>query len=178
MVVVFEFLSTLLTMVQCVPAVREQRRIGTSGVFQRTLIVAIFEQGIAYYCFVSVFTVTALILNYIAPKGFPQRLLNAFTLPISGILTARFILHLRTMAGQDVIMSQTSTDDSLELSRMTFHAQDNPTVAGEPYDVSRSPSRSPSFAPPSDIEDDGIATEPATTPRRFDSDTLRPPQIL
>ena len=98
MVVVFEFLSTLLTMVQCVPAVREQRRIGTSGVFQRTLIVAIFEQGSCHLdeclfhaesrtprhslllvrwqspalvfshrrrSFVSVFTVTALILNYV-----------------------------------------------------------------------------------------------------------------
>ncbi|KAL1741735.1 hypothetical protein HDZ31DRAFT_44791 [Schizophyllum fasciatum] len=164
MVVVFEFLSTLLTMMQCVPAVREQRRMRTSGIFQRTLIIAIFEQGIAYYCSVSVFTVTALILNYVAPKGFPQRLLNAFTLPISGILTARFILHLRTMAGQDVIMSQASTEDSLELSRMTFHAQEFSTAARDPYDASRTPS-----IVPADADDDDITIEPASAPQRYEN---------
>ncbi|TRM59601.1 hypothetical protein BD626DRAFT_507728 [Schizophyllum amplum] len=78
MVVVFEFLSTALTMYRCIPAVREQRRMQTSDIFQRTLLFAIFQQGAA----VSLFTVTALVLNY---KGFPQRLLNAFTLPLASV---------------------------------------------------------------------------------------------
>ncbi|KAH7878937.1 uncharacterized protein C8R40DRAFT_689263 [Lentinula edodes] len=43
----------------------------------------------------SVFTTTSVILNFRAPAGFYQRLLNALTLPLSGLLTSRFILHLR-----------------------------------------------------------------------------------
>ncbi|KAJ3745725.1 hypothetical protein DFH05DRAFT_1523993 [Lentinula detonsa] len=65
--------------------------------------------------FMSVFTTTSVILDFRAPvrvsrnvilykihifatstqAGFYQRLLNALTLPLSGVLTSRFILHLR-----------------------------------------------------------------------------------
>ncbi|KAL1726344.1 hypothetical protein EV714DRAFT_219549 [Schizophyllum commune] len=139
MVVVFEFISTALMAYRCFPAVREQRRMRAAGAFQRPLLVAVFQQGrlilpvallpadgqvgLFYYCAVSLFTVTALILNYAAPKGFFQRLLNAFTLPISGLLTARFILHLRTIAGQDVIKSHVEPDESVVMSRMDFNDQ-------------------------------------------------------
>ncbi|KAJ3777706.1 hypothetical protein FB446DRAFT_784034 [Lentinula raphanica] len=72
-----------------------------------------FQQGILYFryssrviiwqvlviqrnsSFMSVFTTTSVILNFRAPAGFYQRLLNALTLPLSGLLTSRFILHLR-----------------------------------------------------------------------------------
>ncbi|KAL1718312.1 hypothetical protein EV715DRAFT_201295 [Schizophyllum commune] len=137
MVVVFEFISTTLMAYRCFPAVREQRRMRAAGAFQRPLLVAVFQQGssifvvavpraddrigLFYYCAVSLFTVTALILNYAAPKGFFQRLLDAFTLPISGLLTARFILHLRTIAGQDVIKSHVEPDESVVMSRMDFN---------------------------------------------------------
>ncbi|KAI3608146.1 hypothetical protein WG66_006606 [Moniliophthora roreri] len=52
----------------------------------------IFEQGILYFSVISLFTTAAVVLNY---AGFFQRLLNALTLPLSGLLTARFLLHLR-----------------------------------------------------------------------------------
>ncbi|KAJ3789805.1 hypothetical protein GGU10DRAFT_26054 [Lentinula aff. detonsa] len=55
----------------------------------------LFEQGIFYFSIVSLFTTAAVILNFQAPSGFFQRLLNAFTLPLSGLLTARLLLHLR-----------------------------------------------------------------------------------
>ncbi|KAI5888200.1 uncharacterized protein SCHCODRAFT_02550664 [Schizophyllum commune H4-8] len=148
MVVVFEFISTALMAYRCFPAVREQRRMRAAGAFQRPLLVAVFQQGkwilavallfadgqagLFYYCAVSLFTVTALILNYAAPKGFFQRLLNAFTLPISGLLTARFILHLRTIAGQDVIKSHVEPDESVVMSRMDFNDQ-NATQASYVY---------------------------------------------
>ena len=40
---------------------------------------------------------------------------------ISGLLTARFILHLRTIAGQDVIKSHVEPDESVVMSRMDFN---------------------------------------------------------
>ncbi|KAJ7204150.1 hypothetical protein GGX14DRAFT_460958 [Mycena pura] len=41
---------------------------------------------------ISIFTTSGVVLNY---PGFLQRLPDAFTLPLSCILTARFLLHLR-----------------------------------------------------------------------------------
>ncbi|KAL1741737.1 hypothetical protein HDZ31DRAFT_44796 [Schizophyllum fasciatum] len=138
MIVVFEFLTTVLMLYRCFPVVREQRRMRTSGTFRRPLLIAIFQQGMSllYYCAVSLFTVTTLILNYAAPKGFFQRLLNAFTLPISGLLTARFILHLRTIAGQDVVKSQTTNTESTEMSHMRFDAQETSRRSVDPSDAS------------------------------------------
>ncbi|TRM56064.1 hypothetical protein BD626DRAFT_520968 [Schizophyllum amplum] len=140
MVVVFEFSSTALTMYRCIPAMREQRRMETPITSQQTLGVAIFQQGLMYYCAVSLFTVTALILNYVTAEGFFQRLLNAFTLPISGILTARFILHLRSIAGQDVVSSQRATGDATQLSRLSFTGDVSRTAADEQDIVSQTDS--------------------------------------
>ena len=49
-------------------------------------------------------------------------LLLILTAPsISGLLTARFILHLRTIAGQDVIKSHVEPDESVVMLRMDFN---------------------------------------------------------
>ncbi|KAL1674380.1 hypothetical protein EV122DRAFT_293502 [Schizophyllum commune] len=117
MVVVFEFISTTLMAYRCFPAVREQRRMRAAGAFQRPLLVAVFQQGYA----VSLFTVTALILNYPAPHICSPLLLMLTAPSISGLLTARFILHLRTIAGQDVIKSHVEPDESVVMSRMDFN---------------------------------------------------------
>ncbi|KAF7358921.1 hypothetical protein MSAN_01232500 [Mycena sanguinolenta] len=122
LMVIFESSSAFLTTIRCVVAFRatgglESRRHG--------LLFILFEQGIIYFWWtVFPKLLTKLIykqhnLNfhhcgcdpqlcaYIdsrcacsngtqrAPAGFFQRLPNAFTLPLSCILTARFILHLR-----------------------------------------------------------------------------------
>ncbi|KAL1661543.1 hypothetical protein GGF50DRAFT_129405 [Schizophyllum commune] len=129
MVVVFEFISTTLMAYRCFPAVREQRRMRAAGAFQRPLLsilVVAFPRaddrvGLFYYCAVSLFTVTALILNYPAPHMYSPLLLMLTAPSISGLLTARFILHLRTIAGQDVIKSHVEPDDSVVMSRMDFN---------------------------------------------------------
>ncbi|KAF9461617.1 hypothetical protein BDZ94DRAFT_802324 [Collybia nuda] len=62
---------------------------------RKSLYVVLFEQGILYFSVATSLTIASLILNVRVPGGFFQRLLNAFTLPVSGLLTARFLLHLR-----------------------------------------------------------------------------------
>ncbi|KZT19847.1 hypothetical protein NEOLEDRAFT_1141458 [Neolentinus lepideus HHB14362 ss-1] len=92
LMVVFEFSSAVLTTLRSVQAIKsnglplkEQKR----GFFY-----LILEQGVLYFCIMSIFTLTTVILNFLT-TGFFQRLLNALTLPLSGLLTARFLLHLR-----------------------------------------------------------------------------------
>ncbi|KAJ3907260.1 hypothetical protein F5879DRAFT_986627 [Lentinula edodes] len=91
LMVVFEYSSAILNSIRCIQAFRahgksfEEQKEG----FQFLL----FEQG--NDSIVSLFTTAAVILNFQAPSGFFQRLLNALTLPLSGLLTARFLLHMR-----------------------------------------------------------------------------------
>ncbi|KAJ7441294.1 hypothetical protein B0H11DRAFT_2096420 [Mycena galericulata] len=88
MVVIFESSSAFLTTVKCVIAFR---RGGLANQRHGVLFV-IFEQGSCRAFVISIFTTAGVILNY---AGFFQRLLDAFTLPLSCLLTARFILFLR-----------------------------------------------------------------------------------
>ncbi|GLB44998.1 hypothetical protein LshimejAT787_1900760 [Lyophyllum shimeji] len=62
---------------------------------ERSYTYIIFEQGVLYFCVVTGLTVTSLALNIAIPGGFFQRLLDAYTFPLSGLMTARFFLHLR-----------------------------------------------------------------------------------
>ncbi|KAK7045076.1 hypothetical protein R3P38DRAFT_3177303 [Favolaschia claudopus] len=62
---------------------------------------------------ISIFTMAAVILNYRAPPGFFQRLPNAFTLPLSCILVARFILHLREWDAEQIGAKSHATDISV-----------------------------------------------------------------
>ncbi|KAF9566585.1 hypothetical protein CPC08DRAFT_758914 [Agrocybe pediades] len=72
---------------------RIRKDLGDHGLKLEYLVL---QQGILYFCFVSIFTLGALILLYAAPRGsYIQRLLNGVTLPISGLMVARFILHMR-----------------------------------------------------------------------------------
>ncbi|KAJ8689719.1 hypothetical protein PTI98_012593 [Pleurotus ostreatus] len=89
--VIFEYSSAILTITRSLVAFKVGRRKGRS----KGLINLIFEQGVLYFSIISLFTTTAVILNVEAPAGFFQRLLNAYTLPLSGLLTARFLLHIR-----------------------------------------------------------------------------------
>ncbi|KIK50770.1 hypothetical protein GYMLUDRAFT_252670 [Collybiopsis luxurians FD-317 M1] len=93
LMVVFEFSSAILNSIRCVLAFRAQ---GRSWKEQREgFQFLLFEQGIFYFSIISLFTTAAVILNFQAPSGFFQRLLNALTLPLSGLLTARLLLHIR-----------------------------------------------------------------------------------
>ncbi|KAJ7662494.1 hypothetical protein B0H17DRAFT_314806 [Mycena rosella] len=76
LMVIFESSSAFLTTTRCVMAFREGGRMKNQGI-----MFILFEQGILYFCTISVFTTAAVILNYRPPPGFFQRLPNAFTLP-------------------------------------------------------------------------------------------------
>ncbi|KAJ8523059.1 hypothetical protein ONZ45_g390 [Pleurotus djamor] len=91
LMVVFEASSALLTIARCIQAFR----VGGVSRHRGSLMHMIFEQGVLYFSIISLFTTAAVILNVKAPAGFFQRLLNAYTLPLSCLLTARFLLHLR-----------------------------------------------------------------------------------
>ncbi|ESK82544.1 hypothetical protein Moror_3706 [Moniliophthora roreri MCA 2997] len=90
--VIFEYSSAILTTIRSVQAFRVN---GAWRTQKGGFLYMIFEQGILYFSVISLFTTAAVVLNYRAPAGFFQRLLNALTLPLSGLLTARFLLHLR-----------------------------------------------------------------------------------
>ncbi|KAJ8503190.1 hypothetical protein ONZ45_g11078 [Pleurotus djamor] len=91
LMVVFEASSAILTIARCIQAFR----VGGVSRHRGSLMHMIFEQGVLYFSIISLFTTAAVILNVKAPAGFFQRLLNAYTLPLSCLLTARFLLHLR-----------------------------------------------------------------------------------
>ncbi|KAI0739118.1 hypothetical protein C8Q80DRAFT_1275287 [Daedaleopsis nitida] len=96
LVCVFEASATILTFLRSIQALRLGG--GSVALKKHTLDYLIIEQGVLYFGFVSVFTVGATVLNFKASGGFPQRLLNAITLPLSGMLTARFILRIRAFS--------------------------------------------------------------------------------
>ncbi|KDR68338.1 hypothetical protein GALMADRAFT_272569 [Galerina marginata CBS 339.88] len=106
--VVYEVLSAILTTVRSWQAMK----ISITGAWRsqrQKLSYLVLREGLLYSIFVSATTLGALILRYTRAQGsLPQRLLNADTLPISGLLTARFLLHLREW---DHKASESTSDD-------------------------------------------------------------------
>ncbi|KAL1659103.1 hypothetical protein GGF50DRAFT_107992 [Schizophyllum commune] len=99
LVVAFEFISTFLTLWRCIPVIRADRRNGLGS--QNSVFLVLAKEGFMYYCFVSLFTMSSAVINYMDHPI--RRIPSALTLPFSGMLTARFILHLRSMVGQDIV---------------------------------------------------------------------------
>lgn len=90
--VFYEFLAAILT------AARSWKALRAGGFWKEktSLMDVIIRDGLLYFSSVSFFTVGTLVLLHTAPEGsIFQRLLNPFTLPVSGLVTARFLLHLR-----------------------------------------------------------------------------------
>ncbi|KIK61933.1 hypothetical protein GYMLUDRAFT_42360 [Collybiopsis luxurians FD-317 M1] len=86
------------TSVAIVTTVRTLQALSVGGNWKtqkHRIVYLIFEEGILYFCTISILTIASVILDLRAPTGFLQRLLDGLTLPLSGALTARFILHLR-----------------------------------------------------------------------------------
>ncbi|KAJ3839421.1 hypothetical protein F5878DRAFT_120210 [Lentinula raphanica] len=90
--IAFETSDLILTSIRTIQALRAG---GPWRSQRHRLIYLIFEEGILYFCIVTVLTIATVILDLRAPTGFLQRLLDGLTLPLSGAFTARFILHLR-----------------------------------------------------------------------------------
>lgn len=91
---IFEFCSAILTIIRCYIAIHVRGK----GIFRgQGFFHLLLEQGALYFLFTSLFTVAATVFSHNAPPdNFFQRLLNALVLPLSGFLTARFLLHLRS----------------------------------------------------------------------------------
>jgi len=88
--VVYELLCAFFTCLRYRQALRASKR--STNTFE----YIIFEQGMVWCFVVTALSVSAVVLLHVSDRGsFMQRILNALTLPISGILTARFLLHLR-----------------------------------------------------------------------------------
>ncbi|KAI3619971.1 mannitol-1-phosphate 5-dehydrogenase [Moniliophthora roreri] len=88
----FHTSSALLITIRTIKAFKAYGPLGTK---KSNILYLIFEEGLTYFCIISIFTIATFVLKLRAPPGFFQDILNAFTLPLSGILTARFILHLK-----------------------------------------------------------------------------------
>lgn len=93
--VVFEVMSVVLSTVRCVQALRETGGVRSERNMSSFMYI-IMEQGIMYFVIAAAFTITSVVLNFTAENGtFEQRLPNAFYLPMTCSLTARFLLYLR-----------------------------------------------------------------------------------
>jgi len=97
LMVVFEYSSAILLAARAVQVFKFRKEHKMAA--EKNLISLILEQGLLYFSVISLFTTAAVFLNFRAPSGFFQRLLNALTLPLSCLLTARFLLHLREFEG-------------------------------------------------------------------------------
>ncbi|KAF8056523.1 hypothetical protein FPV67DRAFT_1431157, partial [Lyophyllum atratum] len=98
MMCIFEICSAGLTTLRSIQALN----VGGPWRSQKKgFMYLLFEQGTLYFCVVTVFTITSLALNVVS-GGFLQRLLNAYTVPLSGLMTARFLLHLRKWESKHV----------------------------------------------------------------------------
>jgi len=113
-----EFSSTGMTLVRC-------HHVLKSGVMMRrkkSYTSFVVEQGILYTAMVSGFTISATVLNFCFSGVFLQRLLNALTLPISGVMTARFLLQLRKMDNETAVNGKPGEQ---EVSILVFHHSDH-----------------------------------------------------
>jgi len=109
--IIFETSVAIFTTVRTVQALRAG---GPWKSQKRRLVYVIFEEGILYFCIISVLTIASVILDLRAPTGFLQRLLDGLTLPLSGALTARFTLHLRSWRDKQSGIFIISTTDQPE----------------------------------------------------------------
>ncbi|KIK50765.1 hypothetical protein GYMLUDRAFT_252668 [Collybiopsis luxurians FD-317 M1] len=136
---VFEFSSAILNSVRCVQALKACKQSCEEQ--KEGLQFLLFEQGIFYFGIISLLTAAAVILNFLAPSGFFQRLLNALTLPLSGFLTARFLLHLREweyrQTHQDSELAEAATHLSFRVPTMLSSEFGSDLVAREAIPISR-----------------------------------------
>ncbi|KAJ2928672.1 hypothetical protein H1R20_g8404, partial [Candolleomyces eurysporus] len=94
---IYELLATGLLAYGCV---RSLKSVGSLKEQKDSLVFLMLKEGLLYSGFVTIFTTASMILQYTAPAGsFFQRLLNGLTMPISGMMTARFLLHVREWQG-------------------------------------------------------------------------------
>jgi len=106
LVCVYDTVSTVLTILASLRPLRAGSRPMKD--LYSTFHYLVLEQGVLYFCAISSFTIPAAVFQF----GMLQKFLNMFTLPFSGILAARFLLHLRAYSDCKIFISD--NDGSLE----------------------------------------------------------------
>lgn len=119
LVVVFESSAAILTIAHMIRT-KEYGPLGKRE-SRRRLIAVVLEQDVLYFSIISIFTTATVVLNVEAPAGFIQRMLNAFTLPLSCLLVARFLLHIRAWEEkQQFLVDNSNTQIDHAPSRVAF----------------------------------------------------------
>lgn len=133
MTVVYELLSFLFLAYGCI--ISSRKTTGSFGWNRKGLIYLIFREGLLYAGFVTLFTTTAMVLVYTTPPGsFAQRSLNALTLPISGMMSVRFLLHLRQWQKGSFGGEFSATSMRVEASELHFAERSGKREGGETMD--------------------------------------------
>ncbi|KAJ7598147.1 hypothetical protein C8J56DRAFT_912727 [Mycena floridula] len=115
LMLVAEYSAALFMLVRVYQAIKVNGGVWWNRAQRRGFMYLVFEQGVMYFSIVSIFTMASVVLNFCAPDWFLQRLLNALTLPITCLLTARFLLHLRVWEDRQT-GGLSSQNESIELS--------------------------------------------------------------
>ncbi|KAM6502968.1 hypothetical protein JOM56_002945 [Amanita muscaria] len=118
----FESSATILTTVRCFKLLQE---VKGALAWRKTLAYFILEQGILYTVTVSGFLIAATVLNFVCPEGVLRRLLSPLLLPISGMMTARFLLRLRRRDREAVMMPAKE-----DISRLEFASRSSISTPG------------------------------------------------
>ncbi|KIM35944.1 hypothetical protein M413DRAFT_449480 [Hebeloma cylindrosporum] len=91
--VAYEILSAVFTTVRSVQALNVA---GSWKTQKSSLTFLVLREGLLYFGFVTSFSMLSLIFQLRGVPGtFFPRFMNAYTMPLAGLMTARFLLHLR-----------------------------------------------------------------------------------
>ncbi|KAJ3716248.1 hypothetical protein DFJ43DRAFT_1006971, partial [Lentinula guzmanii] len=97
MIPVYDFIAATITIARGIQAIRKMPR---TAKLQDSLYYLMVEQGIIYFLAISAITITQSVISFYsdiaktAMQAFIGQI-NAFSVPVSGLLIARFLLRLR-----------------------------------------------------------------------------------
>ncbi|EJD05287.1 uncharacterized protein FOMMEDRAFT_105526 [Fomitiporia mediterranea MF3/22] len=118
---IFEFVAAILTTFRSIL----EFRVGKSWRFESgSVAIVCVQQGVMYIIFSTVISIVAAFLQYRAPAGsIFQRLFNAHSLPLSCLLTARFLLQLREWQEKGSFHSANCNDGTVMNGTQTTQLQ-------------------------------------------------------
>jgi len=133
--VTYEIVSAILTSVRSLQNIKNR---GPWRMQQKSLTFLVLRESLIYFGFITSFLILSLIFELQGkPGNFMYRLLNAYTMPLSGLMTARFLLHLRewdqhisnpeTIHGISMGVEVTVTSNETQAS---YHTADNGPIYG------------------------------------------------
>jgi len=124
----FTCIGTALNVYRCFKAMKKLHwRHGV--LFGDSFISFMLRESLIYFCGVFSLTFTSVLLHFEEPSGFMNRLLNALTLPVTGLLSARLILKLREWSDRTLVQvsaykrtGQAGTPYLRSAINLSFHA--------------------------------------------------------